>query len=126
MKNFLAVDIGASSGRHILGRIVDGKITTEEVFRFENRQLRLNGHDCWDIDRLVDSVKVGIDAAMAKAPVESIGLDTWGVDFVLLDANGERCSDAVAYRDPRPAGADAEIEREVLSFGDLYARTGIQ
>ena len=118
--------IGASSGRAIIGTVKDGKIALEEVFRFENSQVRLNGHDCWDIDRLVESVKEGIDAAMAKCPIESIGIDTWGVDFVLLDEQGERCCDSVAYRDERTKGADAEIEKEVMSFADLYARTGIQ
>ena len=126
MKNYLAIDIGASSGRHILGRVENGKIVLEEVFRFVNSQVRKDGHDCWDIDRLVASVKEGIDAALAKGPVESIGIDTWGVDFVLLDGQGNRCSDAVAYRDTRTAGADAEIEKEVISLADLYARAGIQ
>ena len=126
MKNYLAVDIGASSGRHILGTVKDGKITLEEVYRFENSQVRQEGHDCWDIDKLVDSVKKGIDEAMAKAEIDSVGVDTWGVDFVLLDENGDRCSDAVAYRDTRTAGADAEIEKDVLSFADLYRRVGIQ
>lgn len=126
MKNYLAIDIGASSGRHILGRLEGGKIVLEEVFRFENKQVRRDGHDCWDIDALVDSVKAGIDAALAKGPVESIGLDTWGVDFVLLDENGERIGDAVAYRDARTKGADAEIEASVISFADLYKRVGLQ
>jgi len=126
MKNYLAVDIGASSGRHILGCLVDGKITLEEVYRFDNSQVLKDGHDCWDIAKLVASVKAGIDAALAKGPVESIGIDTWGVDFVLLDRDLKLCSDAVAYRDKRTAGADAEIERDVLSFADLYRRVGIQ
>ena len=126
MKRFLAIDIGASSGRHILGSLKDGKIALEEVYRFENSQVRQDGHDCWDIDKLVDSVKAGIDAAMEKTEIRSIGIDTWGVDFVLLDENGDRCSDAVAYRDARTAGADAEIERDVISFADLYRRVGIQ
>ena len=126
MKNYLAIDIGASSGRHILGRVENGKIVLEEVFRFVNSQVRKDGHDCWDIDRLVASVKEGIDIALAKGPLDSIGLDTWGVDFVLVDEQGSRCSDAVAYRDTRTADADAEIEKNVLSFADLYARTGIQ
>ena len=126
MKNYLAIDIGASSGRHILGRVENGKIVLEEVFRFDNSQVRQDGHDCWDIDKLVASVQAGIDEAMKKAEIASIGIDTWGVDFVLLDENGDRCSDAVAYRDVRTAGADAEIERDVLSFADLYSRVGIQ
>ena len=126
MKNYLAIDIGASSGRHILGCVKDGKITLEEVYRFENSQVRQDGHDCWDIDKLVESVKTGIDEAMKKAEIESIGIDTWGVDFVLVDENGDRCSDAVAYRDVRTTGADAEIEKDVISFVDLYRRVGIQ
>jgi rhamnulokinase len=126
MKNYLAIDIGASSGRAILGSVKDGKISLEEVYRFENSQVRLNGHDCWDIDRLADSVKAGIDAALAKGPIDSAGIDTWGVDFVLLDEKGERCSDAVAYRDTRTNGAAEEIERDIISFADLYQRTGIQ
>lgn len=126
MKNYLAIDIGASSGRHILGRVENGKILLEEVYRFDNGQIRKDGHDCWDIDNLVSSVKAGIDAALAKGSIESIGLDTWGVDFVLLDENLERCSDAVAYRDLRTIGAAEEIESSVLPFEELYSRTGIQ
>jgi len=126
MANYLAIDIGASSGRHIIGRNEGGKILLEEVFRFDNSQVRIGGHDCWDIDRLVESVKSGIDAALAKGPVESIGIDTWGVDFVLLDEKGDRIGDSVAYRDARTKGADAEIEKEVISFADLYARVGLQ
>ena len=126
MKNYLAIDIGASSGRHIIGTVQDGKIVLEEVYRFENSQVRKNGHDCWDLEKLVASVKAGIDAAIAKTQIESIGIDTWGVDFVLLDKDLNLCSDSVAYRDKRTAGADTEIEAQVLSFADLYARVGIQ
>ena len=127
MKKYLAIDIGASSGRHILGSVVDGKITHEEVYRFTNSQIVKDGHDCWDIDQLVSSIKEGIDAALAKEPaIESIGIDTWGVDFVLLDKDLNRCSDAVAYRDERTKDADKEIEETVMSFADLYRRAGIQ
>ena len=126
MKRYLAIDIGASSGRHMLGCVKDGKITLEEAYRFTNGQIRKDGHDCWDIDKLVESVKAGIDAALAKGPVDSIGIDTWGVDFVLLDKDLKRCSDAVAYRDERTANADKEIEAQVISFADMYRRVGIQ
>lgn len=126
MKTYLAIDIGASSGRHILGTVRVGKIHLEEVYRFINGQVRKNGHDCWDIAKLVESVKAGIDAAASKCAIDSIGIDTWGVDFVLLDENGGLCSDAVAYRDARTAGADAEIEASVMPFAELYARCGIQ
>ena len=126
MKNYLAIDIGASSGRHIIGRVENGKIVLEEVYRFVNSQVSRDGHDCWDMEKLVESVKAGIDAALEKGPVESIGIDTWGVDFVLLDEKGELCCDTVAYRDARTKGADAEIESQVISFEDLYSRCGIQ
>ena len=76
MKNYLAIDIGASSGRHILGTIKDGKIQLEEVYRFENSQRRKGGHDCWDIEKLVESVKAGVDAAMERCKIDSIGIDT--------------------------------------------------
>lgn len=125
-KKYLAIDIGASSGRHMLGTVVDGKIALEEVYRFENSQVRKDGHDCWDIERLVASVKAGIDAALEKTALDAIGIDTWGVDFVLLDESGSPCCDAVAYRDSRTDGADREIEEQVMPFGELYARTGIQ
>ena len=126
MKNYLAIDIGASSGRHILGTVKDGQINLEEIYRFDNGQIRKNGHDCWDLEKLVASVKAGIDEAISKYEIESIGIDTWGVDFVLLDEKGELCSDAVAYRDERTKNADIEIEAQVLPFKDLYSRTGIQ
>ena len=126
MKNYLAIDIGASSGRHITGTVKDGKISLEEVYRFENSQIRKDGHDCWDIEKLVASVKAGIDEAMKRCEIESIGIDTWGVDFVLLDAEGKLCSDAVAYRDARNNGQDADIEAKVMSFEELYSRAGIQ
>ncbi len=126
MKNYLAVDIGASSGRHILGRVENGKIVLQEVYRFDNSQVVRNGHDCWDIEKLVASVKAGIDAALEQGAVDSIGIDTWGVDFVLLDEQGRLVGDAVAYRDARTKDAEREIESQVISFADLYRRAGIQ
>ncbi len=126
MKKYLAIDVGASSGRHIIGTVSEGKIVLEEVYRFDNSQVRKNGHDCWDIEQLVASVKAGIDEALKTNEIESIGIDTWGVDFVLLDENREICADTVAYRDARTVGVDAEIEGQVISFKELYRRTGIQ
>ncbi len=123
---YLAVDIGASSGRHILGHVENGKIVLEEVYRFENRLVQKNGHLCWELDRLFDEIVNGIAECkkIGKIPV-SMGIDTWGVDFVLLDENDNVLGDTVAYRDSRTEGIDAEVYK-VISEDELYARTGIQ
>ena len=125
-KYFLAIDIGASSGRHILGSYQNGKMVLEEVFRFDNQQVHRNGHDCWDIAHLYEGILDGLKTckALGKIP-ETIGIDTWGVDYVLLDENNQVIGDAVAYRDSRTEGMDKEIEK-LISPQDLYARTGIQ
>ena len=125
---FLAVDIGASSGRHIVGTVQDGKITLQEVYRFENGVRRENGHLCWNIDALAAEVVNGLKAAHdAGYTPATIGIDTWAVDFVLLDADGQRIGDAVAYRDERTEGVRETLERDYgLTFAEHYARTGIQ
>lgn len=122
----LAVDIGASSGRHILGHMEQGRMVLEEAYRFDNVQIHQNGHDCWDLDALWQHMLAGLRACKAagKAP-QTMGIDTWAVDFVLLDAAGKPVCDAVAYRDGRTRGMDAAAEKR-LSFAGLYARTGIQ
>ncbi len=124
----LAVDIGASSGRHIIGYLEDGKIRLEEIYRFENRLVEKNGHLCWDIDHLSREVIKGIAECTKRgyAP-ETMGIDTWAVDYVLLDQDGKRTGDAVAYRDERTNGIREELEESgKLSFADHYALTGIQ
>ncbi len=126
MKYYLAVDIGASSGRHMLAHIEDGKMILEEMYRFENGFAPKNGHACWDLEHLYTSILEGLKVCgeQGKAPV-SMGIDTWGVDFVLLDSEGKVIGDTVAYRDDRTTGMDAVVE-ETISFADLYERTGIQ
>ena len=126
MNYFLAIDIGASSGRHILGHVEDGKIVLEEVYRFDNSQIRKDGHDCWDMAALSRAVIAGLKACKDAGKVPStIGIDTWGVDFVLLDGQGLPCSDMVAYRDARTEGADALVDA-AISADELYSRCGIQ
>ena len=84
-KNYLAIDIGASSGRHIVGWMENGVLRTEEVYRFPNSVRRVDGHLEWDIDSLLVHVKQGIREAFAKYPeIESLSIDTWAVDYVLL------------------------------------------
>lgn len=126
MQYYLAIDIGASSGRHILAHREKGRMVLEEVHRFDNRQIRKNGHDCWDMDHLWQGILDGLKAckALGKVPT-TVGIDTWAVDFVLLDKDGQPVGDAVAYRDSRTEGADQLVEAKI-SPAELYARTGIQ
>ncbi len=123
---YLAIDIGASSGRHILGQVKDGRLVLEEVYRFENRQLRRDGHDCWDMENLWNGILNGLKACkkIGKIPATA-GIDTWAVDYVLLNEKDQVSGDAVAYRDSRTEGMDRIVE-SVLSPEELYARTGIQ
>ena len=126
MNYYLAIDIGASSGRHILGHVEDGKLILEEMYRFDNLQVRKNGHDCWDMDNLWNGVVSGLKACKAAGKLPAtMGIDTWGVDYVLLDENDEMLGDPVAYRDSRNEGMDAVVS-ELISPEELYARTGIQ
>ena len=124
-KYFLAVDIGASSGRHILSHMEDGKILLEEVFRFENGMQEIDGHTCWDSELMFSHIKEGMKkcAELGKIP-SYMGIDTWGVDYVLVDSNGKRIGNAVGYRDDRTADIDREVY-QVIPEKDLYARTGI-
>lgn len=122
----LAVDIGASSGRHIVGVLEQGGIRLQEVYRFENRLVEKNGHLCWDMEGLVQNVIAGLKACKdAGYTPATLGIDTWAVDFVLLDGAGQVIGDTVSYRDGRTAGMRDALE-PVVPFAELYARTGIQ
>ncbi len=125
MKYYLAIDIGASSGRHIVGWKENGAMRTEEVFRFPNGVVRQDGHLVWDIAALFENVKAGIRAAFAKYPhIESLAIDTWAVDYVLLRGTREVLP-CYAYRDDRTQSVIGEVHRKV-PFETLYAHTGIQ
>lgn len=123
---FLAIDIGASSGRHMIGYMDGGKLQLEEIYRFENRQLERNGHLVWDVENLWDGIINGLKKCkeLDKIP-ESVGIDTWGVDYVLLDREGSMIGDAVAYRDDRTAGID-KVLNEMIPESELYKKCGIQ
>ena len=125
-KYYLAVDFGASSGRLILGHLENGRMVLEEVYRFENGMVKKNGHLCWEFDRLFREVVTGLKKCkeIGKIPV-SMGMDTWGVDFVLLDKDDKPIGDFVGYRDHRTDGMDEEVYK-IISPEELYARTGIQ
>lgn len=125
-KYYLAIDIGASSGRHILSHMENGKIVLEEVYRFPNGMEEHEGRKVWDVDGLFEEIKTGMKKCkeLGKIPV-SVGIDTWAVDFVLLDQNDERIGDAVAYRDERTKNMDEKVY-ELVAEKELYGRTGIQ
>lgn len=123
---YLAIDIGASSGRHMLAHLEGGRMVLEEIHRFPNGMVERDGENVWDVDELFAQIKLGMKkcAEAGKIPV-SVGIDTWGVDFVLLDEAGQRIGNAVAYRDGRTKEMDEEVYR-VIPEEELYARTGIQ
>lgn len=123
---YLAVDIGASSGRHILAHMEDGKMILEEVYRFPNGMDKRNGTLCWDVERLFTEIKNGLKKCgeLGKIP-STMGIDTWAVDYVLLDQNDRILGETVGYRDSRTEGMDEEVYK-IISQDDLYARTGIQ
>lgn len=121
----LAIDIGASSGRHILGHLENGEVVMEEIYRFPNGMHPENGHDCWDIEGLCRHLVEGMKECvkLGKIPA-TVAIDTWGVDYVLLDKNGQRIGDAVAYRDPRTEPFIPRLA-EAMPFSEQYARAGI-
>ncbi|MBR4439074.1 MAG: rhamnulokinase [Clostridia bacterium] len=126
MEYYLAVDIGASGGRHVLGWIEGGRMRTREVYRFENRIENAGGSLVWDFDRLVSEVENGLKrcAELGFVP-KSVAIDTWGVDYVLLGADGRIICPVYCYRDGRTESAVPAVE-VLIPPEELYARTGIQ
>ena len=126
MTYYLAVDIGASSGRHILGSIQDGKLVLEEIYRFPNNVVNDNGSLVWDIENLVKEVKAGIKecSSIGKIP-KTVAIDTWAVDYVLLDKEKSPIMPVIAYRNNRTESVQDEAEK-IMPFSELYKRTGIQ
>ena len=125
MEYFLAVDIGASSGRHIAGWTENGTFRTEEVYRFPNGVTESEGHLVWDMDALEGHVRTGIHEALRRVPgITSLAVDTWGVDYVLLRGE-EPVLPCYAYRDSRTENVIPQVH-EKIPFPELYRRTGIQ
>lgn len=123
---YLAIDIGASSGRHILGSVKGGKLTLQEIYRFENGIVEQNGTLSWDIDALTENVIAGIKKCVEIGRIPStVAIDTWGVDYVLLNSNKEVLYPVYAYRDSRTDGIPEQVDK-IISRKDLFARTGIQ
>ena len=126
MQYYLAIDIGASSGRHVLGWIEDGKLRLEEVYRFENGLQKRDGHLIWDTQRLFAEILTGMKRCreVGKIPT-SVGVDTWALDYVLLDEDNQLIGETYGYRDSRTQGMDELVYRHVPE-AELYAITGIQ
>ena len=125
MKNVLAFDFGASSGRAIIGSLDNGKIALKEVHRFSNDPVFVQNTLYWDILRLLFEIKQGILAAKNNGGFESIGIDTWGVDFGLLDSEGRLLENPVHYRDARTDDMMEEVFK-LVPRQEIYERTGIQ
>lgn len=127
-RNIVSIDLGASSGRVMLGRYQsdDRTISLQEVTRFRNQLVSIDGHDCWDIDGLEHAIRQGLQQLDQQGITpDSIGIDTWGVDYLLLDSEGRRVGLPVAYRDGRTHGLMQQAQRE-MGTQWLYQRTGIQ
>ncbi len=126
-KSFLAFDIGASSGRAILGSLENNKLSLTEVHRFENQMQKIDGHYHWDIFKLFEELKLGLKKCINEIGIQpaSIGVDTWGVDFAHIDKNGDITSLPFAYRDSR---TDTAIEDllQIIPKEEVYLSTGIQ
>ena len=124
MKYYLAIDIGASSGRHIVGWMDNGEWQTDEIYRFPNGVTELDGHLTWDIESLTEHVVKGTDMAREKYDLESLAIDTWGCDYVLMKGD-EEVMPCYAYRDGRTEAVIPEVH-SLISFTRLYRHTGIQ
>jgi rhamnulokinase len=123
--NLAAVDLGASSGRVMLARFTDERLTLDEVHRFPNGPIRVGYHLHWDVLRLFDEIKTGLCKTGQIASLGSLGLDTWGVDFTLLDRDDQLVGNPYHYRDPHTNGALEKAFSEV-NRDEIFARTGIQ
>lgn len=123
---YLSVDIGASSGRHILGSLVDGKLELEEIYRFPNGMKNVDGSLCWDLDALFSEIKKGLIRCKEIGKIPAfMGIDTWAVDYVLLDGENQILGKTYGYRDGRTNGMDQKVY-EIISPEELYSQTGIQ
>ena len=124
---YAAVDMGASSGRLILGHMENGKIELEEIHRFENGMVKKDGELCWEFDRLFQEIKNGLKKCkeIGKIPV-SMGVDTWGVDVVLLDKDDKVLGNTVGYRDHRTEGMDEEVKKPILEAAEVLKNAGAE
>ncbi len=127
LKNFFAVDLGATSGRTILGTLSAGKLSLEEITRFDNSLIQTGGHFYWDIYALYFEIIKGLKkVAHRDVEIQSIGIDTWGCDFVYVGKDGALLRNPLAYRDPHTFGVMEHYFDECVSKQKVYDKTGIQ
>ena len=126
MKKVLSFDFGASSGRAMLASFENGKIEMTEIHRFSNDPVTVNGRMYWDVLRLFFEIKTGITKAVNAGGFDAIGIDTWGVDFGLINKKGELIGNPFHYRDQRTKGIPERIFNETISKEELYHRAGMQ
>lgn len=126
-KYFFAVDLGATSGRTIIGTLTEGKIELEELTRFDNNLIETGGHFYWDIYALYFEIIKGLKlAAQRELPICSIGIDTWGVDFVCVGKDGALLRNPLSYRDPHTFGMMEDYFERAIDKAKVYDITGIQ
>lgn len=125
MKKVLAIDFGASSGRVIVGSFDGKKIALEEIHRFSNDPVSVNGTTFWDVLRLFHEIKQGLIKSKTCGEISSIGIDTWGVDFGLIDSYGQLLENPIHYRDLRTKGMIEEADK-IIPLKKMYEMTGIQ
>src|SRR5271166_748612 len=124
---YAAIDLGAGSGRLIVGEFLNSALVLSEQRRFTTpiECDATTGYQCWDLDAIEAHIRDAIGRAAAQAPIASVGVDSWGVDYVLLDGGQSQVGKAVCYRDKRAAGV-MERFHERISAAEIYRRTGIQ
>ena len=123
---YVAVDLGASTGRVMLGILTDDRVELEECRRFETPLYEEEGHLFWDLETIVDEVGEGVRTALQRQPdVRSVSVDSWGVDYVRLDERGDPLRDPYSYRDDRTEPA-MEAALEQVDRAEIYGATGIQ
>lgn len=128
MKHYLAFDLGATSGRTIIGSAgEDGAVTLREIHRFPNRMIKKDGHLYWDFGSLMQEIKTGLaKAGQTGLDIQSVGIDTWGVDTVFFNHSGQPIAPPYAYRDPQTEQMPQHFFEHVMDSETLYRRTGIQ
>lgn len=125
MVKVLAFDLGAGSGRGVVGWLEDNRLVMEEIHRFHHETIEENGYTYWDIQHIFNEIKLGIKKANEKHNIESIGIDSWSVDFALLDSEGELLANPIHYRDRHTEGMMERVF-QLIAKRELFAKTGIQ